>query len=434
VSAPDYPVELLPAELRDLIDNVDLDPALLAGAGLAAMAIAAAPATLLVDGDLDPVRPIVWLPLLGKRSLGKSPARRHAFRKLTELERAARDQYKAEERAWLAGGKKEGEDPPEDTTRILQDVTIEMLARKLGESPYRAQVSDELASIVSRLGAYKSSGGGGDRDKWLELWSGDPWRYSRVGSGKQIDEDVYDPVVTVCGTLQTTPDRLALLGSVGDGFRARWLPHLATRAPGMKGSDRPANLYDKAIERAYMDVDRHPYRLEGKALRMWRQQATEWKRLDHESAGETDQVLDALSKADTQALRLALVLSEFSEFASPEVKPDTMRAAIAITNYCIDVWRHLTPTEFLAVRVADEKLFRAAEAWRQRVGDAGGALPLSDLTKAKVGGVRNAEQAEDVLYEYQRYWRTEERKSQRQDGRGRKATWLLSTEVAIDVA
>jgi hypothetical protein len=380
---------------------------------------------MLVDGDPDPVRPILWVPLLGKRSAGKSPARRHAFRKLMELEHRERDSYRTELQTWQAVGKKDGEEPPEDTSRILQDVTIEMLARKLGESPYRAQVSDELASIISKLGAYKANGGGGDRDKWLELWSGDPWRYSRVGNGKLIDEDVADPVVTVCGTLQTTPERLALLGNVGDGFRARWLPHLATEAPGMKGSDHPATLYDKAIERAFLESERRPLLLQGGALRMWRQQADEWKRQEDEGAGETDQVLDAISKADTQALRLALVLSEFSDLASPEVEPDTMRAAIAIVDYCIDVWRYLTPSEFLAIRSGDEKLFRAAEAWHQRAQDAGGEVMLGDVYRAKVAGVRTLDMRDDVLDEYRQHWVVDTRKN----ARGREVIWLLDAEV-----
>lgn len=428
-AVPEYPVDVLPPALRDLIDCVDLDPALLAGAGLAAMAIAAAPATLLVDGDPDPVRPILWVPLLGERSAGKTPARKHAFRTLQELDRDRREAFKAELSTWQGEGKREGIDPPEDESRILQDVTIEMLARKLGESPYRAQTSDELASIISKLGAYKQSGGGGDRDKWLELWSGDPWRYSRVGSGKLIDEDVYDPVVTVCGTLQTTPERLALLGNVGDGFRARWLPHLAKSAPGMKGGDHEPKQYNKAIETAYRATERLPWRLSGKALRTWRQQASKWRELERGS--ETDQVLDALSKADTQALRIALVLSEFTGEdvmdapGSVGVTGNTMEAAIAIVNYCIDVWRYLTPSEFLALRSTDEKLFRAAEAWHERAVKAGGEVVMNDMYRAHVAGVRDAETRDDVLAEYERHWEVE----YRNNGRGKTVTWLLEAEV-----
>lgn len=194
----------------------------------------------------------------------------------------------------------------------------------------------------------------------------------------------------------------------------------------MMGSDRDTKLYDKAIERAYLDEDRPAWRLQGKALRMWRQQAREWKRQEREGAGETDQVLDALSKADTQALRLALVLSEFSEdYSAGEVVPDTMRSAIAIVSYCIDVWRYLTPSEFLAIRYGDEKIFRAAEAWHNRVVQAGGEAKLNDLYRAHVAGVRTVDMRDEVVEEYRQHWRVKERKN----ANGVSVMWLLDTEV-----
>src|SRR5262249_32646144 len=162
----------------------------------------------------------------------------------------------------------------------------------------------------------------------------------------------------------------------------------------------------------YLDTGRVPWRLQGEALRMWNKQARAWKRQEREGASETDQVLDALSKADTQALRLALVLSEVDDaYNGGVVMPDAMEAAIAITDYGIGVWRYLTPGEYLAKNAGDLKLFRAAEAWHTRVVGAGGELMLSELIRSKVGGVRNAEQAEDVLDEYKKHWQADERKS-----------------------
>jgi hypothetical protein len=79
----------------------------------------------------------------------------------------------------------EEEDEPE---LLLGDSTLEALARSLKASGGAGALDlDELAVLLGGLGEYKR-GRGGDRGRFLALWSGAPSTYTRVGaSGKSTN-------------------------------------------------------------------------------------------------------------------------------------------------------------------------------------------------------------------------------------------------------
>jgi hypothetical protein len=152
-------------------------------------------------------------------------------------------------------------------------------------------VHDELAAGIRNIGQYKRQSG--DRDQYLKLWSGQPWRYSRVGD--DIDILIPRPVMSVVGGLQT--DRLHILGEDADGFRARWLPHLSEAAK-ITWEDplREPVTWETAVRKMYDIRRRRGWTLGGTALRAWADAGRRWK-----AEAQTDDktmVRIALGKAD----------------------------------------------------------------------------------------------------------------------------------------
>lgn len=412
---PEFPVDVLPPALRDLIDSTNLDPAMLAAFGLAAMATAAGRSSLVVGDSPDLVRPVLWLPIIAEASDGKSPALRAATRVLSNLERAARDEWR-----------ERGEDDARPANRLVGDTTIEALARLLDAYPQRGILLDELTTLLNGVGAYKQNGRTSDWPRWLSLWAGASWAYTRVGRGRkepEIDVVIDDPVVTVAGCL--VPVNVARLGTMDDGSIPRWLPFRARTEPGMQGDDREAKQFDAAIERAYLGGPT-TWRLDGQALRTWRAAAERWKA---DRSQETNQYAQsALGKADAQALRLALVLAEFTDTDGSEVTVETMRAAVDIVEYCLDVWGTLDSYEKLTLTQVEDKLWRASVAVHDVAAKhAKGKLTAREVLQQHIASIRDRDTLDDVAGIYEQHWKLERRVNGAGDVT---AMWFCAEEVA----
>ena len=291
---------------------------------------------------------------------------------------------------------------------MVEDLTIEKLARLLDEDPARMMVHDELAKGLRSIGQYKPNGG--DRDKFLELWTGGTkaWRYSRVGSTAEgIDFMISRPTVTLVGGLQIA--RLDVLGTDDDGFRPRFLPHISTakdipwndlRAPQV-WTDTISTLYEQAASSRrtwWMSTDQT--RDSSETLKLWREAGRRWKAAIHDEPKQM--VQSALAKADVQCARIALVLAESMDpGAGGRVPTEPMLAAVAIVDYCLDAWRALDDPAVMTYSPKDEKIHKAVIAWRVRAEEKEDRrVDLRELHRGKVGGVRNAGQVADVLEEY----------------------------------
>jgi hypothetical protein len=238
---PGYPISILPAPLRELVEaNPGLPQALIAGAGIAALAAAIGPRVQIELGPGWRRRPILWVANVAPRGAGKSPAQAAAFKPLREHDAAVLPEYRAALSEWRKL-KRRGPRPP-DPTLLGNDLTLEALARRLDRADGAAALDvDELAQFLRGLGEYKR-GGGGDRGRILALWTGDPWRSERVT--EEIDIYVVRPVVVICGGLQ--PALHDLLGPESDGLRPRWLPHLAAM-PDASSSGPAADVPERCI-------------------------------------------------------------------------------------------------------------------------------------------------------------------------------------------
>ena len=222
---PEYPVDALTGPLREIVDAglaAGLPAALVGGAALGALATACGQADLAIY-ETWTVRPCLWVAMIAPPGGGKTPAITLARRMLRDLDAKMHASYTDDLQMWLATPAKDRGEPPADPTRLINDITIEMVARWLAAGDGTGGVdADELTEWLRSLSKYRQ-GGGTDAARWLGLWSTQPWRYQRVGA--HIDLLVRRPVITVCGGIQ--PQFLPLLGREGDGMRPRWLPHMS---------------------------------------------------------------------------------------------------------------------------------------------------------------------------------------------------------------
>ena len=407
-AVPDYPVDALVGPLRTLVDAAsNLPPALVAGAGLAALAGVTGSSSLEMP-DGTPQRPALWVPLIGPRGGGKTPSLNLAFSTLQELDVAEWERYSAEVAEWSALPKDERGTRPPDPSVLLDDFTVEKLARFLREGDGTAcVVADELSGFLDGLGQYKRSSTA-DRSRFLSLWTCRPWRYQRVDGN--IDIYIRHPVVSVVGGLQ--PALHKLLGDDATGLRPRWLPHMSpTTDVGWAAApvaprdwdDTIADLYDKrSSDRAWA--------LKGEALRLWKNASKRWKR--RASARDvSDTLAGALDKADVAAARIALVLAESLDpsgraagGAGGPVQPEAMAGAVAIMDYVMGCWRALPAPDSFALSRTTAILRPKAAQLLDWLESHGGRARRSDIVKANVAGVMTAEDADVLLREYERVY------------------------------
>ncbi len=421
----EYPADKLVGPLADLVASSALPAPLVAGAGLAALAGTCSAARLWIFDDLVP--PILWVPLIAPSGGGKSPAITRAFQQFREQDNAVYAAYSQQLDAWKATPAGQRGPKPIDRTHLIEDMTIEKLARLLKESPHRIAVHDELASGIKNIGQYKRQNG--DRDRYLGLWTGAPWRYSRVGG--DVDIRVEHPVLTIVGGLQIA--RLDVLGDDDDGFRPRWLPHLSETAdiPWIESHGTPG--WDAAIRGlCKISAQRRDWELCGRgkptqAQLLWQEAGTRWK--TSAKAEPKNMVRVALSKADQQCARVALVIAEsMNPGAGGTIPADAMGCAIAVIDYVMDVWRALDDPDALTYSRKDEAIHKTVLTWVARAKADGGKVSTRELQRGRVGGVRDRDKLNDVLAAYEAYYPGSV--TVEKPPRGRKITWVHAPGTA----
>ncbi|MGH3191930.1 MAG: hypothetical protein ACRDPY_32845 [Streptosporangiaceae bacterium] len=151
---PAYPVGSMAGPLGDLVSSTTLPAALVAGAGLGALAGMCGGADLIMP-DESVVRSVLWIPLVAPRGAGKTPSMDKAFGRLRELDAAEHDEYRTKLSDYLALSAKEirNAEKPRDTTRRIDDATLEVVARWLDNGDGTGVVeADELSGWLNASG------------------------------------------------------------------------------------------------------------------------------------------------------------------------------------------------------------------------------------------------------------------------------------------
>jgi hypothetical protein len=389
-AVPQYPVDALPVPAQELVEHGQascLPTALLGGAALGALAAAIGPGSQIEVTRSWHERAILWVPLLAPRGAGKSPAQDLAFGPLRD-----HDAQLSEE--------DDGE------AILLGDQTLEALARNLHAAEGAGALDlDELAVLLRGLGEYKR-GGGGDRGRFLALWSGAPWKFTRVGAGgkkkNEIKLHITRPTLVVCGGLQ--PVLHELLGGEEDGLRPRWLPHLAEMPTQLTlGRERPPTGWQLLLSRDLAPKRRtsRTWRLGERALDAFESWRRIWKTQSRE-AEEAASTSAALVKADVHLARITLALAEGGNPGKGgEVDPEVVAAAAQIVNFTLDCWRALPEQGTLALSRRDEVLDRGITRLVGWLEEHGGEASRRELQRAHVAGVRTAADLDALLDRYQ---------------------------------
>lgn len=403
VPIPVYPrVAVSVGALGDLLDHVTstgLPDSLVGGAGLGVAAIVIMPARILPNPNYPSwvERSGLWVPLVAPRSGGKSPALRIARAALDAIEQVAYEMWQREIEDWEAAPKRERPPRPVRQRWTVDDVTIEMFMRVMDRTGGRCgAVVDELRTHLAGMGRYRTGGDGGDRARWLSIWDGTAVSYDRVGS--DISIRVSAPVAPIIGGIQ--PQYTALLGDDEDGARARWLPHYS---PGTVTATPPppAAEWEAWVAKAAHLSQPREWHLDTATYRTWRAAVARWGEVERRT-DVAAAVAGAASKADRQALRVALVLAELiSPGSGGPIPPEAMTGAVALVDYAIDVWGVLGgTTETLTTSRREQTLITAADRLAGWIAERGGRVTRRDIGRAKPCGIRKAAQIDEVLAEY----------------------------------
>ena len=168
---------------------------------------------------------VLWLALCARPGAAKSPSLNACFKPVRGIQKELNLKHSQAMSAYKDKMSKAKKDPiaelpvkPIAEFLLLGDITQEMLARTLAESPRGGAIlSDELTSWLGSHDKY--SKGGNDRQMYLSLWSSLPLSVHRKGDGVTT---VALPVLSVVGGL--TPSSLPRLhGGQEDGFLSRIL-------------------------------------------------------------------------------------------------------------------------------------------------------------------------------------------------------------------
>lgn len=408
---PGYPTKWLPAPMQAQLAEAGSLPVAGVGAGMLGCGSAATMSSrLLIDGTRRVV-PTLWVAPIGDAGSGKTPAADLAFAPYHQHESVAASRYVAEMLEWKdldAAGRK-GRRAPINGKKLVDDATVELLARRLnGGGECIAVVADELATVLRGLGQYKS-GGGSDRARFIALWSGKPWTYERVGNGENpFFIHIDNPVLPVFGTIQ--PEFASLLGDAASGMQARWLPHWCL---GLDGNEtgRTAAEWEAAMRVLLNDLDRP---------RTWTMPRDSEARLELLAAEErwtgeraemhqTSASTAFLSKGEEHAARVALVLSEISAagdaaacgqsyVTAGQIPPWAARAAVEVVDYCAAVWRFLPDLEaplsrsWAEARIAERD--GVLNAWLRKHG---GSATRREIQRAKVAGAKTLDEVQALI-------------------------------------
>lgn len=402
-----YPTDSLPEPIAQLVEagiKRGLDAALVAGAAIAAAAVAVGNQAELqaMWGWLE--RAILWIVLIAPPGVGKSPAQEFAFGPLRARNEALLIDYADQLDAWQSMPQKtRPANPPADPSLLTDDSTLEALARSMSGNGAIGADLDELSGFLLSLGQYKQSANS-DRARLLRLWTGGPWRYVRVGSGGRtanaVNLFIARPTLVIVGGLPT--EQHALLGDDRDGLRPRFLPHLAGRY-----ASEPADLLDVDVSDWAAALDnvlswrdqKRTWRLSDEAKLVFQEARKRWKR--QERGDETASTAAALAKADVHALRVALVLAEVATPGQGGLLSEQLMAgAVRVVDFVLDGWRALGSGEHIALSFRDQALNAAIPrlvAWLQRRG-----AVYSDLIRQNhVGGIHTAAELDAVLKRYE---------------------------------
>lgn len=294
--------------------------------------------------------PVIWSALLAESGGHKSPAFRAALQFANERERDAdRDagavllgheadleRYGAEREAWRrAAAKGQAGDPPRKPDRpplpryVVDDCTVEALAPILVDNPRGVLVArDELGGWMASFDRYAGKGGG-DAARWNSMHTAAPLSVDRKGGGR-----LYVPAaaVSICGCIPPRTYTRALGAEhLDNGLAARFLVAMPPRRRKVWSTDSVGFATVDAMRRLFATLYALTPADDGpRVVDLAPDGLAAWRRFYDEHAAEqaaaTGAVASMLSKLESYAARLALVVHVCRQAGGEPTLPDRIDA------------------------------------------------------------------------------------------------------------
>jgi hypothetical protein len=394
----DFPTRVLPGDLVDYVDCVATSigcPADFVGVPLLAVAsgaLEASRALKVKDGWRE--RPSLYVVVVGNPGSGKTPALGAVCRPLYDRQNRHKRDYDQKQAEYerlcedYEARKKAREDPlppkpvaPVQTHLYANDFTVESLAPILKGNPRGVCiVRDELTAWVKEMDRFRK--GGGDRQFFLQAWSGQSWKIDRKQqNGASLI--VPHPFLSIVGGLP--PDRLPDLRGdedVDDGFLDRDLFSFPKVAGAPRHNDHCVPDATHAIWADVLDalwqhdlVDNGDGTFRPKDVHFTLNAKALWRDFFDGLADEMnddcfpDHLRGAWTKLRAYGARLALVV-HFLRLAAEEVRgEDVDEESMRRAGLLIDYFKSHAAKVYARL-AADPKVFRAKKvlAWVRRNG------------------------------------------------------------------
>ncbi|MCL4748430.1 MAG: DUF3987 domain-containing protein, partial [Burkholderiaceae bacterium] len=167
----------------------------------------------------------LWAVLIGKPSDGKSPTLRAVSDPIKDIHGDAF-------RRWASENKAKPEDEREAMPALFSsDATTEALSERLRDNPRgMLMLTEEFASWIGSIDAYRDGAGSRNRGEWLQLYDGGPHQVDRVKRGSFLVPNWSCSVLAAC-TPAGLRDQLKRLPD--DGLIHRFMP-VILRSPGAR--------------------------------------------------------------------------------------------------------------------------------------------------------------------------------------------------------
>jgi DNA polymerase-1 len=417
---PTFPLAALPAEVQAYCRGSSYPTPYLAGAAMAALAIAIGGNASVVLGLTKLERIIIWSILLGRNGLAKSDSLESMFRPLLDADRAAHKRFQKELADWReakAAGHKE--DPPVDHRLLRGDMTGPALIRQLRVLADTGLYIPEISRVLRNTLSGRDVRALLDPGLMLSLWTGDDVTQGRVGEGRgggnDLDLFAPEPTVSIAGDMQTFLH--PLLGSDQDGSRPRWQPYAwdtpwdgHTREPTEDVINAYRDLIWRLVNRRSQKREWH---LDERGQRDLALLTSDWAKRGRSAEQATYQA--ALFKAPRHLPRLAGDLAEAAATSvdyRSTLDPVYLEAAAKLVEYHLGVWLYLGDAETLSLTQVTQRLDPAVDRVRlyiEQQGDIDAETGRRSVTAKRlinhgVAGVKDVETRDQLVDRYTRFY------------------------------
>lgn len=330
---------------------------------------------------------MIWIVIVGDPGSKKTPSINKGLEPLFILQK-------------LYGGNANVEVNGKPRILFTTDSTIESLFEQLYNNPHGLLLfKDELIGWIASMNQYKSGGSGDDMEKYLSIWSSQVVVITRKGK-ENIQVNL--PFVSVVGGIQNEV-LVKLTTMIGNGFTDRLL-FVNPKPIQIKHTDEDlaedmAKKYEELIHFIYHSQFEAEFRFiefTSEAKEMWRSWHITF--CDKMNSNIPSYMKNIMSKMEAYCIRFALIL-EFSHKAEMRQKVDfinsiSVEGAIKLVDYFLANAEN-TFNSFESAKINNQIERAVAFISKERTG----TVTLRRFYTNKVGGVKNSEEALNLLTE-----------------------------------